>query len=103
MDELKNGLHADRLSCSRFMANFFRLLLHTSAYNLMNALRDDEQIPAELRTAQPQTWRTRLIKVAATITQSTRRVVVSLAAQWPYWDNYRAVSRRALDLALPAP
>lgn len=34
MDELKNGLHTDRLSCHRFMANFFRLLLHTAAFNL---------------------------------------------------------------------
>ena len=103
MDELKNGLHAGRLSCCRFAANFFRLLLHTAAYNLLNALRDHEQIPAELRVARPQTWRTRLIKVAATITQSTRRVVVSLAARWPYWEAYQAVSRRALAAALPAP
>ena len=27
MDELKNGVHMDRLSCHRFMANFFRLIL----------------------------------------------------------------------------
>lgn len=103
MDELKNGLHADRLSCCRFMANFWRLLLHTAAYNLLNALRDHERVPQELRSAQPQTWRTRLIKVAATVVQSTRRVLVSLAAQWPYWDLYRAVSHRALTLCLPAP
>ena len=31
MDELKNGLAADRLSCHRFKANFMRLLLHTAA------------------------------------------------------------------------
>src|SRR5437763_5950881 len=36
MDELKNGLAMDRLSCHRFMANFFRLLLHVAAYNLLN-------------------------------------------------------------------
>ncbi len=35
MDELKNGLHMDRLSCHRFMANFFVLLLHTAAFNLL--------------------------------------------------------------------
>jgi hypothetical protein len=38
MDELKNELHADRLSCHRFKANFLRLLLHTAAFNLLNAL-----------------------------------------------------------------
>jgi hypothetical protein len=95
MDELKNGLSADRLSCHRFKANFLRLLLHTAAYNLLNALRDHDQVPEVLRRAQPSTWRTRLIKVAATVTQSCRRIVVTLAGQWPFTDLYHAVARRA--------
>lgn len=95
MDELKVGLHADRLSCHRFKANFLRLLLHAAAFNLLNALRDHPDVPESLRRAQPCTWRSRLIKVAATIVQSTRRVVVHLAAQWPFADLYDAVSRRA--------
>jgi hypothetical protein len=96
MDELKNGLHADRLSCHRFMANFFRLLLHTAAYNLFNAARDSDQLPQVLRVGQPGTWRLRLIKVAAEIIQSTRRIVVKLAANWPWSDLYESVSARAL-------
>lgn len=100
MDELKNGLHAGRLSCHRFVANFWRLLLHAAAYNLLNALRDHEDVPRELRVAQPQTWRSRVIKVAALVVQTTRRVVLRLAAQWPHWEDYLAVSRRAL---LPGP
>jgi len=100
MDELKNGLHMDRLSCHRFMANFWRLLLHTAACNLLNALRDDEGVPTELRDAQPAGWRTRLIKVAGLIVQSARRVVVYLAAQWPHWPLYHAVALRTG--ALPA-
>lgn len=96
MDELKNGLHADRLSCHRFMANFFRLLLHTAAYNLLNAVRDSDQLPEVLRVGQPGTWRLRLIKVAAEIVQSTRRIVVKLAANWPWLDLYESVSARAL-------
>jgi hypothetical protein len=103
MDELKNGLCAGRLSCCRFLANFWRLLLHAGAYNLLNALRDHEQVPPELRVAQPQTWRTRLIKVAAVIVQSTRRVVVRLAGQWPWWEQYLSVSRRALQFTPVAP
>jgi hypothetical protein len=96
MDELKNGLHADRLSCRRFMANFFRLLLHTAAYNLFNAVRDSSDLPEVLRVGQPCTWRLRLIKVAAEIVQSTRRIVVKLAANWPWHDLYESVSARAL-------
>ncbi len=96
MDELKNGLHAGRLSCHRFVANFWRLLLHAAAYNLLNALRDHDEVPHPLRGAQPQAWRTRVIKVAAVVVQTTRRVVLRLAAQWPHWDDYLAVARRAL-------
>jgi len=80
--------------CHRFVANFWRLLLHTAAFNLLNWLRDDDATPAELRTAQPATWRTRLIKVAATVVQSARRVVVALAGQWPHWATYHAVAFR---------
>jgi len=105
MDELKNGLSADRLSCHRFKANFLRLLLHTAAYNLLNALRDHPDVPEVLRKGQPCTWRTHLIKVAATVTQSCRRILVTLAGQWPFGHVYAAVSQRALlaGAAGPAP
>lgn len=96
MDELKNGLGAGRLSCHRFTANFLRLLLHTLAFNLLNALRDHRAVPAELRAARPETWRSRLIKVAAIVTQTTRRVVLQLSAAWPFWPLLERVGRRAL-------
>jgi len=96
MDELKNGLHTGRLSCHRFMANFFRLLLHTAAFNLLNAVRDGDELPEVLRVAQPCTWRLKLIKVAAEVVQSTRRIVVRLAANWPWHDLYESVAARAL-------
>lgn len=102
MDELKNGLHMDRLSCHRFLANFFRLLLHAAAFNLLNALRDHPAIPDVLRNGQPCTWRTCLIKVAAQIVQTTRRVVIQLSAAWPWWHFYQAVARRALTCS-PSP
>ena len=37
--ELKQGVIADRLSCHRFMANYFRLQMHAAALNLMVRLR----------------------------------------------------------------
>jgi hypothetical protein len=96
MDELKNGLKMDRLSCHRFKANFFRLLLHVAAMNLLNAQRDDQTLPEALRKGQPCTWRTLVIKVAAVIVQSTCRVLVKLAGQWPWWPLYQAAARRSL-------
>jgi len=97
MDELKNGLSTDRLSCHRFMANFFRLLLHTAAFNLLNAVRDSGDLPETLRVAQPATWRLKLIKVAAEIVQTTRRIIVKLAGNWPWNHLYESVARRALS------
>ena len=101
MDELKNGLHTDRLSCHRFMANFFRLIMHTAALNLLNAARDDASLPKVLRVGQPCTWRSMVIKVAAEIIQTTRRVIVRLAAQWPWWATYQNVSARCLAFGSP--
>ena len=37
--DFKSALKADRLSCCRFLANQFRLLLHAAAYWLMDVLR----------------------------------------------------------------
>ena len=37
--DFKVHIRADRLSCHRFIANQFRLLLHAAAYWLMDALR----------------------------------------------------------------
>lgn len=125
--ELKCGLQADRLSDHRYLANLFRLNLHTAAFNLLTRLRrlvadpppEDAraELPREalapperqrqhnrrrerdpLGEGQPCTWRTRLIKVAARIVQSSRRVVVQLSGSWPYLEHYRRVSDRVLSL-----
>ena len=109
--ELKTGLRADRPSDHRYFANLFRLYLHTAAYNLLVRMRhavvDPPHEPSggfpvealagrqrrrwhnrrreydPLGEGQPCTWRTRLIKVAARIRETTRRVVVQLSASWP--------------------
>jgi hypothetical protein len=49
-----------------------------------------------LGEGHPCTWRTRLIKVAATVRESTRRVVVQLSSSWPYLGHYRQVAERLL-------
>ena len=102
MDELKNGLCADRLSCHRVMAHVFRLLLHTASFDLLNAIRRHADMPEVLRVGPPPTWRTQGIKGAATVVQTARRIVANVAAHWPWWPLYQAASRRALPfVALP--
>jgi hypothetical protein len=45
------------------------------------------------------TWRTRLIKVAAEILVSARRIVVRLSGSWPYLNEYVRVSQAVLAYA----
>ena len=54
------------------------------------------QLPPELQVGQPCTWQTKVIKVAALIVQSTRRIIVKIAAHWPWWDVYQAVAARVV-------
>lgn len=115
--EFKGGLAGDRLSDHRFMANYFRLYLHAAALNLLVRLRQvvaepppeppaAAMPPSEARRSehnarrrrdplgegQPGTWRLLLIKVAAEVVESSRRVVVRLSGSWPYLEYYRQVS-----------
>lgn len=110
--ELKIDLCGDRLSDRRFMANLFRLYLHATALNLIIRMRNelpdvapqdrraaplpDAERPgpataAELRRAQPATWRLRLIKVAAEVVVSCRRVLIRLSSAWPSLPTWRVV------------
>lgn len=43
------------------------------------------------------TWRTRLIKVAARITVTARRVRVFLSSSWPFLDQFHAIGQTLLD------
>jgi hypothetical protein len=45
-----------------------------------------------------ETWRTRLIKVAAEIVVSARRVWIRLSGSWPFLHHFRAVCQAVADL-----
>lgn len=80
--ELKNAMLADRMSCHAFGANQFRLLVHVTAYILMYLLRD-QLAGTVLANAQMDTIRLRLLKVAAVVRVSARRVWLELSASHP--------------------
>ena len=90
IEEFKNGFAADRLSCHRFRANAFRLLLHSFAYNLVNLFR--LQLPLSMRAAQIETLRTQLFKIGARIRQTARCVRIHLASGWPFQDLFQAAA-----------
>lgn len=82
IDDLKNGLAMDRLSCSRFVANAFRLVLAAMAYNLLRTFRTT-LADGELANASIQTIRARLIKVGARVVATVRRVWVHISSAFP--------------------
>jgi DDE family transposase len=86
IEEFKNGFRADRLSCHRFLANAFRLLLHGLAYNLVNLFR--LQLPQPWRSAQIETLRARLFKIGARVRQTARCLRIHLASGWPFQDLF---------------
>jgi hypothetical protein len=122
--EFACGMSMDRTSDHRFLANYFRLYLHAAALNLLVRLRREiaaptpsplPEMPTEtldepwrkkhanarrrsdpLGAGQPCTWRSLLIKVAAEVIVSSRRIVVRLSSAWPHLEQFRRVCRHVL-------
>jgi hypothetical protein len=91
--ELKNDLKGGRLSCHRFVANQFRLLLHAAAYVLLQALKKYLH-GTELENAQIGTIRCQLLKIGAQVVQSCRRLWVHLAGGYPLQQLFWHLSDR---------
>jgi len=91
--EQQLDLFADRTSCSRMLANQFRLLLSSAAYVLIQTLRRTALKQTELSKAQAGTIRLKLIKIAARVLVSARRVVLHLSSSCPLQPLFRQVAR----------
>jgi hypothetical protein len=119
--ELKCGMGMDRLSDHRFMANLFRLCMHAVALNLLVRLRREiadpppapegdvpvaalagearkqyqnaRRVRDPLGKGQPDTWRLLLIKVAASVIVSCRRIVIRLSGSWPNRHFFEQISQ----------
>lgn len=81
--ELKNDLAADRLSCSAYRANAFRLQLHALAYNLLVLFRRLLLHGTQFASATLAQVRLRLFKLGARVHRSVRRLWFHLASGWP--------------------
>jgi hypothetical protein len=80
--DLKDGCFADRLSCRRFWANQFRLLLHGAAYWLLDTIR---RWLARLQVPHLQlsTLRLRLLKIGGWVRERLGVVQLHLAQSHP--------------------
>ena len=89
--EMKLDLSSGRTSCHRFLANQFRLMLHTAACVLVGVLQAGLS-GTRWSKAQVGTVRLRLLKVGARVVESCRTVWLHLPASFPdkdIWSHLR--------------
>ena len=98
---LKTDLSADRTSCTSFIANCMRLLLHAAAYVLHQQLRTQVLRHTALSQAQPSTVIARLFKIAVQVRQSKQRVTLHLPSACPVKHLLHTLTER-LFLPIPA-
>ena len=100
--EQQLDMFANRTSCSRFLANRFRLMLSAAAYVLMERLRRIGLKGTALERAQAGTIRLKLLKVASRVVVSVRRVVFHLSRSYPYRDLFEQALANVLQWAQTA-
>jgi hypothetical protein len=91
--DFKRGCQADRLSCHRFVANQFRLLLHAAAYWLLDTLRR-WLAAAGLARTQLDTLRLALLKIGGRVSQQFDRVRLRLASSHPRQPLWAVLAAR---------
>jgi hypothetical protein len=95
-------LKADRMSTHHLASNQFRLWEAALAYLLMERLRTQGLSGTELERATAGSLRLKLLKVAAQVWVSVRRVYVQLSSAYPLQALFRLCQRRLLQLAQPS-
>jgi len=93
IEQFKNALKADRLSCQRYVANAFRLQMDALAYNLAR-LFGTLLGGTPLENASIETIRSRLLKIGARIQSTARRVWVHMASAFPLREVLALVLER---------
>ncbi|MSU65394.1 MAG: IS1380 family transposase [Opitutus sp.] len=92
-------LEADKLSTHFFASNQLRLWLASLAYLLLERLRAVGCHGTELARATAGSLRLKLLKVAAQVTVSVRRVYLQLSSAYPRQDLFRLCHARLMRLA----
>lgn len=87
-------LKADRLSTHHLVSNQLRLWLSTMAYLLVERVRAVGLAGTELAQATVGSVRLKLLKVAAQVSVSVRRVHVRLSSAWPWQEVFVRCARR---------
>jgi hypothetical protein len=95
-------LHADRMSTHYLASNQFRLWEAMFAYLLLERLRTQGLSGTELERATAGSLRLQLLKIAAQVRVSVRRVYVQMSSAFPLQEVFALCHRRLMRLAAPA-
>ena len=101
--EQQLGLFADRTSTATLRANQLRLYLSSFAYLLMHGLRRLGLAGTRWARAQCGTIRTRLLKLAAVVRITARRVWLAFASGYPDQATFAAVLAQLRRVPARAP
>jgi hypothetical protein len=91
-------LKADRMSTANMASNQLRLWFATFAYMMMERVRTIGCHGTQLARATAGTLRLKLMKVAAQVTVSVRRVYVQLSTAFPMQDLFALCQKRLSNL-----
>ena len=89
----KNALKSGRTSCHSFIANCFRVMLHSAAYVIMHTFREKALAGTELATAQFDTIRLKLLKIGAEVRELKTKVQFILPASCPVKNLFATMMR----------
>jgi hypothetical protein len=92
-------LHADRMSTHYMASNQFRLWEAMFAYLLLERLRTQGLSGTELERATAGSLRLKLLKIAAQVRISVRRIYVQMSSAFPLQELFSRCHRRLMALA----
>ncbi|MBN2103901.1 IS1380 family transposase [bacterium] len=85
--EHKNHLRSDKTSCNSFLANQFRLFIHSMAYVLLHAFREICLRNTQFAKVQFDTIRLKILKLGARVIHLSTKVKVHLPTSCPYQED----------------
>lgn len=95
-------LKADRMSTHHLASNQLRLWEATFAYLLLERLRTQGLVGTELERATVGSLRVQLLKIAAQVRVSVRRVYVQMSSAYPLQELFALCQRRLMRLGAAA-
>ena len=91
--EHKIALRSGRTSCHSFIANCFRLMLHSAAYVIMHTFREKALKGTSLANAQFDTIRLKLLKIGAEVRELKTKLHFILPTSCPVKDIFATMVR----------